>query len=42
METSKMKRFKDYITERKQVGKLYHFTDVPWLPEILKENNNIN
>ena len=33
-----MKRFKDYITERKQVGKLYHFTNIPALIGILNFN----
>jgi len=30
-----MKRFKEYFTERKQVGDLYHFTDVNKISQIL-------
>jgi len=33
-----MKGFKDYIKERKQVGKLYHFTDLKKVYRILKDN----
>lgn len=33
-----MKRFKEYITERKQVGDIYHFTDVNKLGTITYKN----
>jgi hypothetical protein len=33
-----MKRFKQYISERKQVGNLYHYTNIKKLPYILKDN----
>jgi len=31
-----MIKFKDYLSERKQVGNLYHFTQIIYLPAILK------
>jgi len=34
-----MKGFKAYLSERKQVGTLYHFTDYNGLKGILKNNN---
>ena len=33
-----MKRFKEYIVERKQVGELYHITSMQNLPSILRTN----